>query len=88
MATTCYLINKSPTSALIEKTPMEVWFGKKPPLRHLRFFGSETYAHVSSEKGEKKENKAVKCIFIGYGISVKGSSFGIQLQKRFSIVEV
>ena len=39
VATACYLINKSPTSALVEKTPMESWSNKKPSLIHLKFFG-------------------------------------------------
>lgn len=34
-----FLVNRSPTSALVGKTPMEVWFGKKPSIRHLHFFG-------------------------------------------------
>ena len=72
VATTCYLINKSPTLALVEKTPMEVWSNKKPSLRHLRVFGCEAYAHVPSVKRSKLENKEVKYVFIGYGVSVKG----------------
>jgi len=72
VATTCYLVNRSPTSALVGKTPMEVWSGRKPSIRHLHVFGCEAYAHVAREKRSKLENKAVKCIFIGYGVSVKG----------------
>eukprot|EP00253_Pinus_taeda_P008703 PITA_08703 len=32
----CYLVNRSPSSALEDKTPPEVWTGKKPSLSHLR----------------------------------------------------
>jgi len=64
LATTCYLINKSPTSALVDKKPMEAWSGHKPSLRHLRVFGSEAYAHEPKEKKTKFDNKVVKCIFI------------------------
>ena len=70
--TACYLINRSPTSALVEKTPMEVWSNKKPSLRHLRVFGCEAYAHVPSVKRSKLDNKVVMYIFIGYGVYVKG----------------
>ena len=28
----CYLVNQSPTLALIDKTPQEVWPGKKPSI--------------------------------------------------------
>ena len=41
VATACYLINRSPTSSLIDKTPMEAWSGHKTSLRHLRVFGCE-----------------------------------------------
>eukprot|EP00253_Pinus_taeda_P017203 PITA_17203 len=34
--TTCYLVNKSPSSALEDKTPQVVWTSKKPSLSHLR----------------------------------------------------
>lgn len=57
---------------LVEKTPMEVWSRKNPLTRHLIFFGCEVYAHMVSEKIYKLENKAVKCIFISYGVGVKG----------------
>jgi hypothetical protein len=50
VATTCYLINISHTSALVDKTPIEAWLGHKTSLRHLRVFGCETYAHVPKEE--------------------------------------
>jgi len=34
--TACYLVNRSPSSALEDKTPQEEWTGKKPSLSHLR----------------------------------------------------
>eukprot|EP00253_Pinus_taeda_P032851 PITA_32851 len=34
--TTCYLVNKSPSSVLEDKTPQDVWTSKKPYLSHLR----------------------------------------------------
>ena len=36
--TACYLVNRSPTSTLIDKTPQEVWTGKKPSIKNLIFF--------------------------------------------------
>ncbi|GLJ22727.1 hypothetical protein SUGI_0428190 [Cryptomeria japonica] len=72
VATTCYMLNRSPTSTLVDKTPMEAWSRKKPSLRHIHVFGLEAYAHVPKVSRSKLDNKAVKCIFIGYGIGVKG----------------
>eukprot|EP00253_Pinus_taeda_P018302 PITA_18302 len=70
--TTCYLVNKSPSSALEDKTPQEVWIGKKPSLSHLRVFGCDAYVHVPKEKRTKLDSKSKKCIFIGYKDGLKG----------------
>ncbi|KAA0043826.1 putative gag-pol polyprotein [Cucumis melo var. makuwa] len=67
--TACYLINRSPSTALNLKTPQEVWTGKAPSLEHLRVFGCTAYAHV---KDGKLNKRALKCIFIGYPQGVKG----------------
>eukprot|EP00253_Pinus_taeda_P024707 PITA_24707 len=65
MDTTCYLVNRSPSSTLEDKTPQEVWTGKKLSLSHLMVFGCDAYVHVLKEKRTKLENKYEKCIFIG-----------------------
>ena len=70
--TTCYLVNRSTTSALIDKIPQEVWNGKKPSIKHLKFFGCDAYVHVPKEKRSKLDNKDEKCIFIGYKYGMKG----------------
>jgi hypothetical protein len=41
VGTACYLVNRSPSSMLDDKTPHEVWTGKKPFLQHLRVFGCD-----------------------------------------------
>ena len=38
--------------------------GKKPSIKHLKFFGCDAYVHVPKEKRRKLDNKAEKCIFI------------------------
>ena len=39
LSTAAYLLNRSPTKALHNKTPFEAWFGKQPNVNHLRVFG-------------------------------------------------
>jgi hypothetical protein len=68
----CYLVNRSPSSTLVEKTLHEVWTGKKPSLEHLRVFGCDAYVHVPKENRSKMDNKVEKCIFIGYKDGMKG----------------
>ena len=71
METTYYLVNQSSPSTLIDKTLHEVWTGKKPFIRHLKFFGCDAYVHVPKEKMSKLDNKVEKCIFIGYKYGMK-----------------
>ena len=61
--TACYLVNRSPSTAIELKTPEEVWSGSPSNYSHLRIFGCLAYAHVT---GDKLEPRAKKCIFVGY----------------------
>ena len=72
VGTACYLVNRSPSSALGDKTPQEVWTGKEPSLTHLKVFGCDAYVHVPKENSSKLDKKAEKCIFIGYKDGLKG----------------
>jgi hypothetical protein len=51
--TTKYLVNRSPSSALVDSTPHEVWFGNKPSLSHLIVFGCDTFVHFPRKRGTK-----------------------------------
>jgi hypothetical protein len=68
----CYLVNKSPLSALDDKNPQEVWTGNKPSLTHLKVFIYEAYVHVPKQNKSKPDKKVEKCIFIGYKDGLKG----------------
>jgi hypothetical protein len=45
---------------------------ERNPLQHIRVFGCDAYVHVLKENRSKLDNKAEKCIFIGYKDGVKG----------------
>jgi hypothetical protein len=62
-----YILNRSPTKSLMNITPHEAWYGSKPDVSHLKVFGSIAYALVPGEIRRKLDDKAEKCIFIGYG---------------------
>jgi transposase InsO family protein len=72
VGTACYLVNRSPSSTLDEKTPQEVWTGKEPSLTHIKVFGCDAYVHVPKENMSKLDKKVEKCIFIGYKDGLKG----------------
>lgn len=69
LATAAYLINRSPSSSLNFRTPIELWNGTLADYSKLRVFGCLAYAHI---KQDKLEPRALKCIFIGYPEGVKG----------------
>ncbi|KAK9179751.1 hypothetical protein WN943_028956 [Citrus x changshan-huyou] len=69
LSTTCYLINRCPSTAIELKTPYEVWSGKLADYTKLRIFGCTVYAHI---KQGKLEPRALKCAFLGYPSGTKG----------------
>ena len=71
--TVSYIRNRTPTSALAgNKTPLEVWSGRKPDVSHMRVFGCMAYAHVPEKLRQKLDQKAVKLRFVGYSVHSKG----------------
>jgi hypothetical protein len=72
VGTSCYLVNRSPSSALDDQILHEVWSRKKPSLEHLRVFGFDSYVHVPKENRSMMDKKDEKCIFNGYKDVVKG----------------
>ncbi|KAK2405521.1 putative mitochondrial protein [Trifolium repens] len=67
-----YLINRTPSVVLGEKSPYEVLHGHAAPLEHLRVFGSLCYAHNQGRKGDKFASRSRKCVFVGYPYGKKG----------------
>ena len=58
-----YLHNLTPTK---NKTPMELWNGKKPSVRHLKSFGCLAYYKIDNNKRHKLDPKRKRGIFVGY----------------------
>ena len=61
-----YLINHSVSTRTVNKTPEEIWTGKKTDLSHLKIFGSQVMVHVPKQKQKKLAVKSVKMIFVGF----------------------
>jgi len=53
----CYMVNRSPSLALVYKTMHEAWTSKKPSLEHLIVFGCDAYVHVPKENRSKLDKK-------------------------------
>ena len=67
-----YVLNRCPTKALQNITPYESWHGRKPSVAHLHVFGCLAYALVPVQQRRKLDDKAVKCVFVGYSSESKG----------------
>eukprot|EP00253_Pinus_taeda_P029027 PITA_29027 len=85
--TACYLVNRSPSSSLEDKTPQEVWNCKKPSLSHLRVFGCDAYVQVPKEKRTKLDSKSKKFIFVG-NVREAGDSEDGKLSKEAMVDEM
>uniref|UniRef100_A0AAV1T8D3 Uncharacterized protein n=1 Tax=Peronospora matthiolae TaxID=2874970 RepID=A0AAV1T8D3_9STRA len=58
-----------------DKSPYEVWSGKKPILANLKVFGCHAYVHVPKPKRSKLDARSIQCRFIGYSDHEKAYRF-------------
>jgi len=71
----CYLDNKLPSSAIVDKTHLKVWSGKVVQDYNLLWvFDCPAYYHV---KKDKLGPRARKGVFIGFKKGKKAIKFGI-----------
>ncbi|MCO5609565.1 hypothetical protein L7F22_063795 [Adiantum nelumboides] len=71
LCSTCFE-QRFPTHVLKTITPYESWYDRKPSVSYLRVFGCLAYAHIPQQLRGKLDDKAVKCIFMGYSSGSKG----------------
>ncbi|KAG9450482.1 hypothetical protein H6P81_010447 [Aristolochia fimbriata] len=83
--TTCYIINRSPSTAIELKTLEEVWTGMPVDYSNLRIFGCAAYVHVQDNHRSKLDPKSKYFIFLGYQKGVKGYRLWDPLLKKFEI---
>ncbi|UYV76936.1 K02A2.6-like, partial [Cordylochernes scorpioides] len=84
--TAAYLRNRVTNRNNEEKTPFELWFGKRPALQHLRAIGCETFVHVPKQRRiSKLQPRATKGILVGY--SLQGRGWRIWIPEKRQVVE-
>ena len=84
-----YLINRTPSALLGNKTPFEKLYGHAPGYKHLKVFGCLAYAHNLDHKGDKFESRSRRCIFLGYPYGKKGwKLFDLERQHVFTSRDV
>ena len=70
--TTVYLLNRSSTFANQGTTPNERLFRCIPNVDHLRIFGCLVYTLMKTNTRKKWNDKAIKCVLLGYDETTKG----------------
>jgi hypothetical protein len=70
--TTAYLINRTPTPLLSDKTLYEALHNFKPQYNHLQVFSCLCFASTHSQNPSKFAPHAIRCVFLGYPYSQKG----------------
>ena len=65
--TAVHVHNLSPSRVLSDKTPRELFTGRKPNVSYLKSFGCTAFAHIPKDERKKLDPKSKKCIFMGYG---------------------
>ena len=69
LETVTFLLNIIPSKA-VEKTPYELWTGKRLGLSFLKIWDCEAY--VKRQASNKLASKYDKCLFVGYPKETKG----------------
>ncbi|KAH9670456.1 hypothetical protein KPL70_016992 [Citrus sinensis] len=70
--TACYIVNRSPSTAIGLKTAMEMWTGKPADYSYLHAFRCLVYVMYNAQERTKLDAKSRRCIFLGYADGVKG----------------
>ena len=76
--TAVYLLNRSPTVAIKDKTPEEAWSGRKPRINPLKVFGSLAFVWVPNALRTKLDAKSQKLMLVGYN----------SLHKAYRLIDV
>lgn len=70
--TAAFLINRTPSPLLANKSPYEVLMGKAPQYDQLRTFGCLCYGSTSPKQRHKFMPRSRACVFLGYPSGYKG----------------
>nr|GEU46626.1 zinc finger, CCHC-type [Tanacetum cinerariifolium] len=60
-----YILNRVPTRALVDKTPYEALYNRKPNMENLRIFGCTAYAKVTIPHLKKLDDRSIPMVYLG-----------------------
>ena len=58
LKTTMYLLNRVPSKA-VQKTPFELWTGRKPSLRHMHVWGCQAEVRIYNPQEKKLDARTI-----------------------------
>ncbi|PKI72506.1 hypothetical protein CRG98_007109 [Punica granatum] len=70
--TAALILNNAPSKS-VERTPYEMWYGKRPKMSFLKIWGCEVY--VKRLSSDKLGPESDKCYFVGYPKETRGYYF-------------
>ena len=79
LETAAFILNRIPSKS-VQKTPYEMWTGKRPSLSFLKIWGCDAY--VKRQTSDKLDVKSDKCRFVGYPKETKGYYFYIPSENK------
>ena len=66
VSTACHLKNVTASHRHPDRTPHEIWTGRRPDVAYLRPFGCAAYMWVPDETRRKLDPKSLACVLLGY----------------------
>ncbi|RDX93178.1 hypothetical protein CR513_24598, partial [Mucuna pruriens] len=74
LKTVVHILNRVSTKA-VNKTPYELWTGKKPSINHFHIWGCPAEARPYRPHERKLDSRTVSCYFVGYAERSRGYKF-------------
>ena len=74
LKTAVYILNRVPSKA-VNKTPYELWTGKRPSIKHLHIWGCLAEARPYRPHERKLDSRTISCYFVGYAERSQGYKF-------------
>ncbi|KAK9870289.1 hypothetical protein WA026_006376 [Henosepilachna vigintioctopunctata] len=79
-----FTLNQTGTSSVENKSPADLWFGRRIDVKKLKIFGCDCYVFIEDQMRKKTEKKSVKGIFVGYDIDCPG--FRIYVESESDVI--
>lgn len=68
----CYILNRCLIKPILEKTPYELWKGRKPNVSYFHDFGCKCFIHNNDNKNLGKfDDRSDEGLFLGYSTTCK-----------------